>query len=686
MYIRKLGLSEEKLIQKVIELGNRNTKTLGLLPEGAIRIHIKKGYLRICLDEKDDLLGYVLFSITLKKRNIRIIHLCVEEKYRGKKVAKRLLDSLKEEFLDKLRGISLSCREDYIVASRFWKEYGFKPVRTKKGRGKERKELIIWWYDFGRADLFSSLMDDTDSIKAVLDANVIIKARDKCTDGAGVNFLFSDWLNDVDYYYAPEIFNEINRDEDRLRANATRQYLQNFSQLKFKPDLRDSFFHELSKIVPGDSVNDKSDKLQLAECISSEIEYFITTDKNILEAYDSIFSKFGVRVLRPTDFILEIDEINNKTNYYSSRLAGVHSNYKQIQSLESKEIVDIFLARDQSEKKHEFRDTLTSLSGDVKNSKIMIVKNGVGDSIGLWAGKIEDDTFEIKILRTKKGKLSDILFKQLIYLLINLTIDNNQRYLLIQDEFLKNSHKAIMNSFGFFKKGKEWFKLVEVGVVDSIDFFTRENITTGFLEKQIVLENLRSKSIDYKLQLERRLFPLKFCDIDIPTYIIPIRPHWAGELFDHYISNENLFGAKPELSWNRENVYYRSVRPITEEFPARILWYVSQGVNKNSNRYSAIVGCSYLDEMITGKPKDLFRQYKNYGVYEWNHVYELAKNDKNTVIKAIEFSDTEVFKKPISLKEVNNIFAENGRKSNTFACPVKVSKEIFNKIYILGTK
>ncbi|CAM1360717.1 Acetyltransferase [Tenacibaculum litopenaei] len=686
MIVRKIGLSEEALIQKVIELGNKNKKTLGLLPEGAIRLHIKKGFLFISIDEEDNLHGYVLFSITQRKRIIRIIHLCVEEEFRGKKIAKHLLDFLKNEFLDKLRGISLSCREDYKEASRFWEKYGFKPVGRKRSRSKEEKYLILWSYDFGGADLFSSSINETNSIKAVLDANILIKGRDKCEDGTGVNFLFSDWLNEVDYYYAPEIFNEINRDKDKLRAKKTRLYLQNFSQIKFKPDLRDTIYFEVCKIVLGDSINDKSDKLQLAECIASEFEYFITTDKNILEAYDLIFKKYGVQVLRPTDFILEIDEINNKTNYYSSRLAGVQSNYKPIQSLETDQLVEIFLVREQSEKKHELRDILTSLSGDVKNSKTMIVKNKNGDIIGVWAGRINNDIFEIKLLRTQKGKLSDILFKQFLYRLINLSIEKEKNYLSIQDQFLKRSHKEIIDSLGFFYKENQWVKLIGVGIVNSLDYFSKENVTVGFLNNDIVIEWLKSNSIDYKLQLERRLFPLKFSDIDIPTYIIPIRPYWAGELFDHYIAGEDLFGAKPELSWNRENVYYRSVKPIKEEFPSRILWYVSKGQSKNNSRCSAIVGCSYLDDMVMGKPKELFRQYKNFGIYEWEDIFKLAKNDTENKIKAIEFSDTEVFKNAIPLKKVQEIFIKNGKKSNTFACPVRVDKEIFNQIYILGTK
>lgn len=188
------------------------------------------------------------------------------------------------------------------------------------------------------------------------------------------------------------------------------------------------------------------------------------------------------------------------------------------------------------------------------------------------------------------------------------------------------------------------------------------------------------------MKLERLLFPLKFEDLDIPTYIIPIKPYWSGQLFDYYTSGENLFGATAELSWNRENIYYRSVKPVSEKVPSRILWYASSNVTKKSARESSIVGCSYIESVNIGKPKDLFNKFKYFGIYEWADIYALAKNDINHNIKALEFSDTEVFKKCVSLKKINEILLNNGRKKNTFPSPLKVNKDIFNEIYKLGTE
>ena len=686
MLVKKLSITEEGLVKKVVELGTKNSKTLGHFPEGAFLEHIKKGFLYVSLDKENELLGYILFSITQSKRIIRVIHLCINENHRGRGIAIQLLNTIKNSFYTKLRGISLSCREDYTVATRFWEKFGFKAINRKRSRSKQENFLVKWWYDFGSDDLFSNIIKETDSIKAVLDANIIIKKRDNFKDETGVKFLFADWLSDVDYFYAPEIFNEINRDENKERAQLTRKSLGYFTKITFKPNIRDVIFQEISEIILGNTVNDISDKLQVSECIASEIEYFITTDEKILNASDFIFDKYGVQSLRPTDFILYMDELNNKTNYYSSRLAGVRYNYKSIQSFQINKIVDTFLFKNRGEKKHDLRNKLTSLASNITNSKVMLVEDKKGFNIGLWGAIIEEEVFKVSIIRAIKSKLSSVLFKQLIYKIIFLSIEKNKHYLIINEKYLNEEQSEILNSFGFLFKNKKWVKLIQIGVVNSVEYFSDKNISDGYLNSEDVLNEFSKNNEFYKLKIERLLFPLKFSDLDIPTYIVPIKPYWAGQLFDYKIAGENLFGATPELSWNRENVYYRSVKPILEKAPARILWYVSKGDKDYSDRRSCIVGCSYLDEANIDKPKSLFQKFKYFGIYKWKDIYGLAKNDIENSIKALEFSDTEIFNNSISLQKVNKILTVNGRKKNTFASPLMINNDIFNQIYILGTK
>ena len=76
------------------------------------------------------------------------------------------------------------------------------------------------------------------------------------------------------------------------------------------------------------------------------------------------------------------------------------------------------------------------------------------------------------------------------------------------------------------------------------------------------------------LDLEKGLWPLKIRELNIPTFIVPIRPEWAMHLFDEDIAKQDLFGGEPSLILNAENIYYRASVPKVLTAPGRILWYV----------------------------------------------------------------------------------------------------------------
>ena len=185
------------------------------------------------------------------------------------------------------------------------------------------------------------------------------------------------------------------------------------------------------------------------------------------------------------------------------------------------------------------------------------------------------------------------------------------------------------------------------------------------------------------VRIEMMFFPLKIRDLEIKTYIIPIWPSWAGQLFDNTISSEDLFGADPEKLWSFENVYYRHTKPVTEMPPARILWYVS-GHGETCSHSKAIVGCSYLTDMKIGKAKELFKMYKHYGIYEWKDIYELCKEEEDADIKALRFSHTELFTRPINYEVVQRILKGHGYKRNTFASPLVVNNDLFLEMYEEG--
>jgi predicted nucleic acid-binding protein/GNAT superfamily N-acetyltransferase len=679
----------DPILKEVVALGKKNAKTLGMFPEGAFIDHAKKKTIIAAL-EGEVLIGYILFRITQSKRMISIAHLCIDTEQRNKGVAKTLLNTVREKYQHLFKGIKLSCRKDYIVASKFYEKYGFKAANEVRSRSKEENYLVKWYYDFGNDDLFSSTLLSSSKTNALLDASILIKLRDM-TEGENIEVisLNADWLMDeVEYFYAPEMFNEINRDTDKQRAGETRKFLGNYKEARFTPEERDAVYEDLSSIFTGTSDNDISDRKQLSECIASGIDCFVTTDEELINGSDKVYEKHSTRVLHPKELILLIDQIKNKSDYNSVRLAGANYEAKNIEANDVNTLSDVFICKEFDEKKHEFKNLITTIISDLKKSHFKVVKDSAGSYIGIVGGKIDEANLSVSILRTYKSKISAVLFYQLVNDILSFAVENNITKVSIDEKHLNEIQHEILDNYGFEKKDNAWLKLVIKGQFLTEEFLN-ENTSINDIWDVASIKNKLSVLKDeeknlFKFQLERKLSPLKFLDIDIPTYVIPIRPYWASQLFDYHQANQSLFGSKPELAWHRENIYYRNVKPVSEKCPARILWYISSESKSATGRHMGIIACSYLDEVSTGTAKSLFQKFKNYGIYEWKDIYDAAGKDAFKEMKAIKFSDTEVFKDVITIKQIAEIFEQNGKPKNTFTSPVEVSKEIFNQIYKIG--
>lgn len=677
-----------RFLNDIIKLGSKNSNTLGFMPVGGFRDHAKKRWIIIAY-ENDVLAGYLLFRLGTKKSRISITHLCIDFEFRGRHIATGLIDELKKKYSKSFAGILLSCRKDYIEANVLWEKYGFVSKKEIRSRSTDERYLIKWWYDFNQSDLFSYCDQDTQRIRVLLDANIIIKLRDEnVPEHDEVKALLADWLTDeVDYFYAPELFNEIQRDSDRLRADKTRKFIQEtFKEARHSKDDVKVISNELQQVLTGNSTNDNSDRKQLAECIASGLEYFITGDGPILTKKHIIQKKFDITILNPVEFLLAIDKLTNTSSYNPSRLSGALQVIKKVETDEIETLIDRFLFKRFSETKHSLRQKVNYVLQNSKKGEVRTVCCSENGDLAFWGHVISEDTIEIPFFRFAEIDLSKTLFTQLIAEIIGIAINNAKPFIKILDNYYYDYQESTLIDLGFKRMDCSWHKITIRGLVDSSNLIKDHPYITDFIDGATInrIHLLENTELKNKLlyELERKLFPLKFSNLDIPCYIIPIKPHWASQLFDKYSSHWTLFGANPQKIWNRENVYYRNVKPVTERPPARILWYAS--TEKGFLRQNGVVATSYLDEVTIDLVKVQHSRYKRYGIYEWKDIYKLARNNIDNPVKSLKFSDTEVFKTIIPLKKINEILLGNNRKRNTFTSPLEVNKNVFNEVYLLN--
>ncbi|HEY3429650.1 MAG TPA: GNAT family N-acetyltransferase, partial [Cyclobacteriaceae bacterium] len=162
----------EPSLEEVIALAKQNSVTLGFMPKDAFVAHADKGMLLGVLDGTS-LIGYCLFRIANSKQRISIAHLCIAKSARRKGIGKKVINWLHEQYGKLYRGISLSCREDFESAVKFYQDCNFQFRDRTLSRSKQEKYLIKFWYDFNKPDLFTK--ESSGRIEAVIDLNIIIK-------------------------------------------------------------------------------------------------------------------------------------------------------------------------------------------------------------------------------------------------------------------------------------------------------------------------------------------------------------------------------------------------------------------------------------------------------------------------------------------------------------------------------
>ncbi|MDH3936219.1 MAG: GNAT family N-acetyltransferase, partial [candidate division Zixibacteria bacterium] len=322
MKIETLGASSE-LFKQVIELGNKNSATLGFIPKGAIGEKADEDKLLVAI-EKGKVQGYLLFDFKLSTRTARIVHLCVEKERRGHGIAKRLFRELEATVGDMVVGIRVHCRIDYEEAA-VWPKLGFTRCGTIPGRSKAGSELGVWRKDTPLPSLFDPAIVTQDTrLRVALDHNILADSMKPCSDAtSGAHAVMADWLPEViTFYVTPEIFEDIARDPIADRGAKTKRMAQSFARIARASELFDECRHKAETLFPAPrSAQTESDLRHIAWCWAGTIQYFVTSDRELIQKSSDVYDLTDVRVLHPADFISRPDSLLRSAEYQPKRFS-----------------------------------------------------------------------------------------------------------------------------------------------------------------------------------------------------------------------------------------------------------------------------------------------------------------------------------------------------------------------------
>lgn len=364
-----------------------------------------------------------------------------------------------------------------------------------------------------------------------------------------------------------------------------------------------------------------------------------------------------------------------------------------MQSGQEKTLTDRFQAASLGEKRATFTSNLRKLLSNPNQISCHLALSLDKEPIALFAfDRSGPDTLQIPLIRVRHRSIAATLVRFLIFRSVVLAGSEKRVVITLTDPYRTEIVECALAEDGFFatKTGPTKISLPVATTTKDLSIrlaamkLTNSDAMNYCGQLAEALNNSTTRaSIAAMSEIERLLWPVKIVDAFIPTFIVPIRPEWARELFDESLAGQTLFGAKPELGLSREGVYYRSKNPqggLTA--PARVLWYVSYGQRLTGP--GQIRACSRLDDVIIDTPKNLYRRFRRLGIYDWEHVFDLAKRNLTNEIMGLRFSDTELFTRPIEWNELQAILRSFGCKTQ-IQSPVAIQPELFAELYHRAT-
>lgn len=672
--------------EAALRLADANRASLGFFPADAFREKADSGQLLVANRDEGEVVGYLLYRTARQRASIT--HLCVAEGARGFGVARLLVSALRERVAD-LRYIEAKCRKDF-EAHRAWLRLGFAAEAEVRGRGRERKPITVFRYDLGHSDLFTVAPEQVDVVRCALDTSVMIGMQETTED---CRALLADWLTEeVEFVVTSELRNDLMESDDVQVRKRRLSYAATFGEVKSSPEHFEAALRVAREILPPSSA---ADARHLARASAAHLRIFLTTDEPVLNRAVQILDELDLRVLHPKELVRELDSIQKAEEYAPIRLAGTPVELCPLTPSELPRVEEALRYGGEGERRNQFKRVIRDgFSNDGKADVLWVRDTPGGRPIALLVGREANRlTYEVVALRVPPGRLSEtgimrVVARHMAFLAVTLARERGCSLIVVRDQFLHSAILTGLMSEGFTTCGKSLVRIQLEGIKDSAEVIAEirrigecEAVFVGACgdEWRKLLDELRDDGFGVALA-ESRFWPLRIRDAGVRSYIVPIQPQWAEHLFDPELASQGLFGADRRLGLAREGVYYRGTRGVRLRAPARILWYVSA-----SPRYEgakAIRVCSTLNRVETDTAQNLYRRYRRLGVWHWRHVLHKAKGDANRSLMALEFGQSECFRRPVHYDEAVRIIG----KSMTFQGPVELSEEAFMEIYELGMR
>ncbi|WP_166351006.1 GNAT family N-acetyltransferase [Phytoactinopolyspora limicola] len=671
------GAQDVAAIEAAIALGNASRSTLGHMPFAAYYDATLRGCL-VLARLGNRVVGYALFG--LARNRVRLSHLCVEVDFRGHGIARRLVEHIRREHSDHL-GILARCRHDYGLGE-LWISLGFSQLSEQPGRSKEGYPVVSWWLDHGHPNLFST-EPATTLVRAAIDLNVLRDFVDPTrADADETRALRADHLTDqLELVRTAALDIEINEMQGPLRAACT-QHAQQFRRVNSSgqrrvSDIEDQLRQDAQIADPGypHGPQDELDVRHVAEAAAAGLNVLTTRDQRLTTLLGPPSERLGLRIVRPVDVIIHIDELARAEAYRPAALLNTSYSERLVGSGQdglATALADIA----NGERPQQLLRKLRALG--MAGHDRMGVYDSNGQLVAVFSAIELGYTLEVPLLRVSNNAVGDTLARQLLFRLRERAHSARTPILRITDPHMSRHAQmaAIVDGFRTADNNDLYtFVLGTAGPADSVEYDA-----AGAARRAGVPEpaSLRSgMPAVAAATLERTWWPVKIVDSDLANYLIPIQQRFSADLLG---MPNTLIPRNDALGLAIERVYYRSPGGARPAAPARLLWYMSEG-GRGVSRPASVIACSQLDTVVDGDPRELHSRFQHLGVWRQESVERASRNGR---VQALRFTHTEVFLNPISRQRFRQLSLTHGSSNRAPQGPRRISTALFTALYAEG--
>lgn len=653
----------------ILTLQKTSKDTVGFLRDQAIRDRLDKGTILVADEGEGRLAGYVIYDLPRNEVSIKQLVIDPDDRHAG--IAEQLVEHLVSMVYGQRQWIGLSCRRDYELRP-FWQRVGFTPFGEVAGRADAGSVLTLWRRDLGYPDLFGAAADSDPRPLAVIDTNLVILGA--AADPTVCDRLFAEWVHaEVRFGVAAHTYTEIDRRDAKVDRERNKRYADGIGRVTGEPGEALRIEAEIRSELGASAEPHLEDITIAAQAASAGARWMVTEDHRFRRGCAEVIARVGeLEVVSIADLLVEVDSLT-ADEYRPVDLMGTDVSVRPAEAGDLDDLARRFLNQRAGESFSEFRSRLHALASAVPETRLSVFV-GDGEMLVLVAVR-SGEILEAPLCRVRHGAFEPTLARQVLGWLRDQVVDHGAAAIRLTDRAAGRWVGASLPGEGFLDTDTPI--AVPVPGRGSISNLTErlelEPLASLIGHDQI--DRLRALPADEASAhlIERTFHPFTVLGAGLRTYRVPIGERYASELFDHSLSEGQLFARDRGLALRREHVYFRDPGGGIEA-PARILWHVT-GDGSGGRKMRAV---SLLNEVVVGDVDQIIRRFAHLGVLDPDQVKDRAKNGR---IMALRFSHTSLFPNPVPLDRYVEVMAELTPDVHPiWVSPQEVNEQVFDHV------